>query len=114
MQPLHRLWPYSVWNHERPSRMEVELAASALNLAEIDTERAVTSPIRHDRDSFTRLYREHSPPIGRYIYRRVGDTHLVEDLMADVFLAAWRGLGGWRCRGLPIRAWLYRIASNRV
>lgn len=66
------------------------------------------------RAAFAELYQQHAAAIGRYIYHRVGNRELAEDLVGDVFLQALRGLHRYRDRGVPIRAWLLRIASNRV
>ena len=65
---------------------------------------------------------EHSPPCNRrhyrnvsdYVYRRTGDVHATEDLVSDVFLTALRTLPRFRYRGVPLRFWLLRIATNAV
>ncbi len=67
-----------------------------------------------DRNAFAALYRLHHPVITRYVYRRVGDPHVAEDLSSNVFLAALRYFPRYRNRGLPLRSWLYRIACNEV
>ena len=67
-----------------------------------------------DSDAFATLYREHVQAIFRYVYHRVGDTHLAEDLTGDVFTRALEGLPKYRDRGRPLLAWLYRIAHARV
>jgi len=69
---------------------------------------------RSDREAFALLYRRHYDAIAGYVYRRVGDRHVTEDLVADVFLAMVRWLPRYRRRGVPFRAWLYRIATNTV
>lgn len=69
---------------------------------------------RSDREAFAQLYRRHYDAIAGYVYRRVGDAHVTEDLVADVFLAMVRWLPRYRRRGVPFRAWLYRIATNAV
>lgn len=63
---------------------------------------------------FGEVYRAHHPAIAGYLYRRVGDSDTAEDLAADVFLIALQYLPRYRSRGLPLLAWLYRLASNRV
>ncbi|MFQ5462991.1 MAG: RNA polymerase sigma factor [Phycisphaerae bacterium] len=80
----------------------------------IDGERQLVGRAKHDRDAFATLYRRHYQTIGRYIFRRVGDRHLTDDLVADVFMIALQNLYRYRHRGLPFRSWLYRIATNRV
>ena len=69
---------------------------------------------RSDPDAFASLYRAHSPAIARYVRRRVGDPDLTDDLVAETFTVALEKLGGYRERGLPFRAWLYRLASTAI
>ncbi len=47
-----------------------------------------------------------------YAYRRIGDSASAEDIAAQVFLEAYRRLQFFQYRGIPISAWLYRIAHN--
>lgn len=94
--------------------MELEIFAPASILAEMDDERSLVERAKTDRKAFALLYRSHYRSIAGYIYRRVGDVHTTEDLVADVFTAAMQALPRYRHRGLPVRAWLFRIASNRV
>lgn len=93
--------------------MELELIAPT-SFAELDDERLLVERARTDRSAFAALYRRHYSAIARYILRRVGDVHTAEDLSADVFLAAMRGLPRYRYRDIPIQSWLYRIATNSV
>ncbi len=67
-----------------------------------------------DRHAFALFYRRHYAVMASYILRRVGDVHLTEDLTAETFMAVLKYLPRYRDRGLPIRAWLYRIAANTV
>ena len=60
------------------------------------------------------LYDEHQAHIFRYVWSRVGDRRLAEDLTGDVFVRMVTGLPGYRLQGLPFRAWLYQIARNRL
>ena len=63
---------------------------------------------------FGRLYQQHAAGLLNYVYRRTGDRHATEDLVADVFVIVMRALPGYRDRGVPIQAWLFRIATNTV
>jgi RNA polymerase sigma-70 factor, ECF subfamily len=47
-----------------------------------------------------------------FAYVRTGDIHLSEEIAAEVFAAAARGISRYRDTGTPIGAWLYRIARN--
>ncbi|MGD9933003.1 MAG: RNA polymerase sigma factor [Dehalococcoidia bacterium] len=67
---------------------------------------------RMEGNAWDELYTLHYPAIHRYCAYRVSQPDAAEDLAADVFLQAVRGIGQYRYRGLPFRAWLYRIAHN--
>ena len=67
---------------------------------------------RDDPSAFSPIYRRHYTTIVGYLYRRLGDSHVAEDLAADTFIAALNGLHRYRPTGAPFRAWLLRIATN--
>lgn len=67
-----------------------------------------------DPAHFEALYRKHYRAVAQYIFRRVGDVHTAEDLAAETFIDAWRGLRRYRATGVPFEHWLLRIATNRV
>lgn len=94
--------------------MQLDAALPAAELERFEAERELIERAKRDRGAFAALYRRHHPRIAGYIYRRVGDAHLAEDLAADVFLAALQTLPKYLYSGAPLSAWLYRIATNRV
>lgn len=67
---------------------------------------------RRDPAAFAAIYRLHYQAIGRYLYRRVGDTSTAEDLVSETFLVAFRDVARFESRGIPILHWLYRIATR--
>lgn len=69
---------------------------------------------RGDREAFQALYDKYLRLVHRYVQVRVGDPHDTEDLVADTFIKAWRGLERYECRDKPFVAWLLRIAHNLV
>lgn len=83
-------------------------AAASLNASP----EATVAP-RPQPQAFGDFYREHYQAIAGLIYRRTGDTHVTEDLTADVFLAAYKSRDGYRGEVPPL-VWLRRIANNRV
>jgi RNA polymerase sigma-70 factor (ECF subfamily) len=69
---------------------------------------------RGDRDAFASLYDTYRDDIHRYIYFRVADPELAEDITSLVFLSVWEHLDTFRIGKSPFSAWLYRIAHNAV
>jgi len=67
-----------------------------------------------DTEAFGELYDRYVSRIYNYIYYRTGNLHDAEDLTARVFYRAMRHIGNYQDRGLPLSAWLYRIAHNLV
>jgi RNA polymerase sigma-70 factor, ECF subfamily len=69
-----------------------------------------------DRHSFGEFYALYLNEIYRYILFRVHDQDEAEDLTAKVFLDAWNSLTNTRheTKINYIRAWIYRIARNKV
>jgi RNA polymerase sigma-70 factor (ECF subfamily) len=69
---------------------------------------------KHDPEAFGQIYDIYFPRIYSYIYRRVGDRSLAEDLTSDTFFRALKAIKTFEWRGMPFSAWLYRIAGNTV
>lgn len=67
-----------------------------------------------DQSAFAQIYERYAPAIYRYIFFRVRDVELAEDIQADVFLRMLEGIGRYEDRGWPLSAWLYRIAHDRT
>ena len=78
-----------------------------------DTE-TLQMAIRGDEGAFTYLYNDNQKQILKFVSRRVGDVSSAEDLTATIFMKVWEKLGVYQDRGLPFKAWLYRIARNSV
>ena len=77
-------------------------------------EQIVQRAINGDREAFTYIYDLHFDKIYRYIYTKVRSQSEAEDLTQDVFIKAYEGLKSYKWRDLPITAWLFKIAHNRV
>ncbi|MEV3855957.1 sigma-70 family RNA polymerase sigma factor [Streptomyces sp. NPDC050095] len=74
-------------------------------------------PVAHDAVDgarLTELYRASAPLVLRLARRALGDGRDAEDLMQQVFLAAWRGQAGYRPERGPVGAWLTGIARHHI
>jgi RNA polymerase sigma-70 factor (ECF subfamily) len=76
------------------------------------TEKTLARARAGDQDAFRELTDPYRRVLQLHIYRMVGSAQDAEDVLQETLLAAWLGLEQFRERA-SVRAWLYRIATNR-
>jgi RNA polymerase sigma-70 factor (TIGR02960 family) len=76
------------------------------------TERTLIRARAGDEDAFRELTDPYRRELQLHCYRILGSLQDAEDLLQETLLAAWRGLEHFEGRA-SLRAWLYRIATNR-
>jgi RNA polymerase sigma-70 factor (TIGR02960 family) len=64
-----------------------------------------------DGAAFGELIDPYRRELQAHCYRILGSVQDAEDVLQEALLAAWRSIGGFD--GQSLRAWLYRIATNR-
>ena len=67
-----------------------------------------------DGEAFGRLYDAYADTVYRYIYYRVSNKALAEDLTSETFLRALRRISTFTWQGRDFGAWLVTIARNLV
>jgi RNA polymerase sigma-70 factor, ECF subfamily len=75
------------------------------------TEAALTA---ETEATFYGLYHRESPLVMRYLYARVRDKTTAEDLCSDTFCRAWDSWSRFGGDDSAARAWVMRIARNRL
>jgi RNA polymerase sigma-70 factor, ECF subfamily len=67
-----------------------------------------------EAEAFGLIYDRYVDTVFRFIYFRVGNRQLAEDLTADTFLRALKRIGSFTWQGRDLGAWLVTIARNLV
>ena len=76
-------------------------------------ERSLVDKIRAgDQQAFAEMYRQYAPMVHGVVLARVAYDH-VQDIVQDVFVAAYKGIGTLRNDG-ALGAWLGTIARNHA
>ncbi|HEY7486178.1 MAG TPA: RNA polymerase subunit sigma-70 [Streptosporangiaceae bacterium] len=65
-----------------------------------------------DADAFAELIEPFQAELRLHCYRILGSVQDAEDALQETLMAAWRGLAQFAGRA-SLRAWLYRIATNK-
>lgn len=81
---------------------------------EIRREYEILKRAKKEPAAFGELYEKYFDRIFNFIYRQTDDEELTADLVSQTFLNALNHLGNFEFRGVPVSAWLYRIAVNEV
>lgn len=79
-----------------------------------ERERALVVRAREDGAAFSELYDFYLPRIHAFIYRRVRERSVAEDLTSMAFQRALENLRRADFRNDSFGGWLYRVAANAV
>jgi RNA polymerase sigma-70 factor (ECF subfamily) len=78
----------------------------------VDEAALVTRLAAFDADAWSAIFDRYFTSIFRLAYVRTRHHSTAEDIAAQTFAEAASGIRRYRYRGVPFRAWLYRIARN--
>ena len=105
---MHRVTPYGV--EKVPSNEWLAVWSCQVQ----DEESLVRRAKERDEAALTQLYEENFDKIYRYVALRIGDRIEAEDMTQQVFLNALQSISSFKWKGIPVSAWLFRIAHNQV
>jgi RNA polymerase sigma-70 factor (ECF subfamily) len=77
-------------------------------------ERALIEAAQADPARFVELYERHFHRVYAYVVRRASSRAEAEDITSEVFEHALTNLRKFEWRGVPLLAWLFRIAANAL
>jgi RNA polymerase sigma-70 factor, ECF subfamily len=78
-----------------------------------DDREALQAVADGERRALDLLYRRHALGVFRFVLRIVGNEALAEELVGDVFIAAWKSAHRYEGRAAPL-TWLLSIAHNKA
>ena len=77
-------------------------------------EAALVQRSQIDAQAFTTLYEYYFPRVYNYVYFRVGDRFMADDLVSTIFLKALERIDSYQEKKGEFSLWLFRIAHNAV
>lgn len=80
---------------------------------EMDEAAVLQAAQRGERTAQAQLFARYRERVARQVLRMIGDPAMVDDLVQDVFIAAFTALPQFR-GDAQLGTWLYTIATNRV
>lgn len=83
-------------------------------MPEFDESRALAGLQKLDSQVIAAVYDKYFPEVYRYIYYRLGDQTLAEDIASDVFVRLLEAAQGRRAPRSNLKAWLFSTASHVV
>lgn len=87
------------------------MQAAAAPLPVSDSAALVRSARQGDHRAFTDLVRHNDEGLRRLAYRLLGDRDVMDDVLQDAYVKAFRALASFRGDATP-GTWLYRIVYN--
>lgn len=66
-----------------------------------------------ERDAFEAIVLRYGPEMLRYAQNMLADAGAAEEVTQDAFVAAWKGLDGFRGEA-SLRTWLFTLVSHKV
>jgi RNA polymerase sigma-70 factor (ECF subfamily) len=79
-----------------------------------EDDRLLIEAAQADPARFVEIYERHVDRVYAFVGRRTENRAVAEDITSHVFEQALATIARFEWRGLPVSAWLFRIASNAV
>lgn len=78
------------------------------------TEIELLNNIKYNPTDFSELFKLYYKPIFGYILRRTGDFDDTADIAANTFFKAFMHINNFSYKGISVKVWFYRIATNEA
>jgi RNA polymerase sigma-70 factor (ECF subfamily) len=67
-----------------------------------------------DEDALAEIYTTYHPRVLNYALSQLRDPQTAEDVASEVMLKVLEAIGRYRSNGVPLAAWVFRIARNAL
>lgn len=81
---------------------------------DIRLERKLIKQAKKDPEAFGQLFDHYYPLIFKFVYKRIGNREIAQDITSEVFFQAIKNLWHYRITKKPFKAWLYKIAVTQI
>ncbi len=92
--------------------LQATLPTHSQRTSEPDDDALVERARKLDDEAWQIIFNRHYPRIYSYLYYKVGDPNVAEDLSGEVFERAVKNIHRFKPRGSGLAGWLTRIAQN--
>lgn len=82
--------------------------------SDFDSEVVSAGFIAGDEAAFAELYRRYASMVYSVAYRSLGSQDEAEDVLQQVFIAAWNGRGTYRPERAGLSTWVMGIARHKI
>lgn len=89
------------------------MAAALAHVGDMDARSVLVAARRGDASAQAAVFDAHKHQVAARILKMTGDAASVDDLVQEVFIAAFSALGSFRGEA-QLDTWLYRITVNKV
>src|SRR5579871_3533164 len=79
-----------------------------------ERERSLIAAAQDDPGAFATIYEQQVDRIYSYALRCLHERMAAEDVVSETFGRAFENLARYEWRGVPVSAWLFRIAGNAI
>jgi RNA polymerase sigma-70 factor (ECF subfamily) len=81
---------------------------------QLDAQKALVERAKTETDAFGEIFDTYYAPMHSYCVYRCGNLSDADEVVSNIFYKVLGALPRYRWTGVPLDAWLYRIAANEV
>jgi len=90
------------------------IAMQTAEQSSMEEQRTLMERLIRDPDVIAEVYDRYADELYGYLVKRSGHTETAEDLVSKTFLKLLEARTSLEWRGVSLRAWLYRVATNAL